>query len=363
MNEALFLAQIYWKRGDDKLSTIAVIIIGVVILFVVVFTILKNGIGEFGGLSGNTTAAFKKGAFRRAARSVGIQEEEIRFLEVYGKALDITNPEFVFRNQARLDVFFKDVYRAIDKNSESESESDERKALLFTVRERISAANAAGQSVSSTRQLGRNTPITFIAPGEESYPSVIVAIEPGGIAVEPARDPYNEPKRFKNGTKFTCYFYAKGHQGYQFSSKVVGWERIGLKEVMVISHSDAVSALPARKHTRREMHIPCTFYRVAVSQKDVRGKSQSNARVENLPFPGTIVDISAGGVGIQSANALPAGDFLKIEFNPGAGTEAAFGKVLRMEKLRGGGIMHAQFVKISRRTLNAILSSVHGYTE
>jgi c-di-GMP-binding flagellar brake protein YcgR len=101
-----------------------------------------------------------------------------------------------------------------------------------------------------------------------------------------------------------------------------------------------------------------------VTPTKVRGKVQSAARVETLPFPGTIVDISAGGLGIQSASALPAGEFIKIEFSPGGGNQAAFCKVIRMNKLRTvGGIMHLQFVKISRRTLNSILSYVYGYSE
>jgi hypothetical protein len=69
-------------------------------------------------------------------------------------------------------------------------------------------------------------------------------------------------------------------------------------------------------------------------------------------------------LGIQSANALPAGEFVKVEFNPEGKEQTAFAKVMRMNKLKTvGGIMHLQFVRISQRGLNAILSYVYGYGE
>ncbi len=369
MSGQAFLCQapssLWVQQASQGESGVLWFIVGFAVLILIVVLIqrgLKAGSGGSGGSKLNKAAAFSKTGFRRAARSNGLGDDETRFLETYGRALGVANPEFVFRNQTRLDTFFKDVYRYIEKNSESEVDAEEQKARLFAARERLTQRNALGQPVRSTRQLGRNMPLTFIAPGEESYPSVIDAVEPGGIAVEPVHDPYGETIRFRKGTKLTCYFYTQAHQGYQFLARVVGWERIGNKEVMVLSHSDAVSALPARRNARREMHEGCTFYHVVVRSSTARGKAQSTARVENLPYPGTIVDISAGGVGIQSANALAAGEFLKIEF--GQDGHAAFGKVVRMNKLRNvGGIMHIQFVKISRRTLNTILSQVYGYSD
>lgn len=363
MNAQLVLAQLYWKKTDPREGTTILIVLGVLVGLLLVYQIVKQlGSGK-GGLSGGA-GSFSRGAFRRAAREGGLAEEELRFLEEYGKVFRITNPEFLFKNKAKLDGFFKEAYRYIEKNSESEPAAEERKARLFAIRERLAKREALGAPVTSTRQLGRGVPLSFIAPGGENYPSVIVAVEPGGLAVEPARDPYGEAIRFRKGSKLTCYFYTKGHQGFQFQARVAGWERIGPREVMVLAHSEAVTALPARSHVRREIRVPCTYYRVAVTTTRQRGKEKSNAKVEKIPFPGTIVDISAGGLGIQCASPIDAGDFLKIEFNPGGGSQAAFGKVVRMNRLKGtGGVMHIQFVKISQRGLNAILSYVYGYGE
>ncbi|MEI6297804.1 MAG: hypothetical protein WCO84_09300, partial [bacterium] len=323
MSGQLLLAQTssLWTSGDRGPSINSVAIIGAVVLAVIIIAVIRSRVVASGG-----STSFNKAAFRKAARSAGLAEEEVRSLEEYGKALGLSNPDFVFRNPQKLDSFFQDAYRQIDKVSDSEADAEERKAMLFSARERLTHARAQGGAVKSTRQLGRGSPLTFIAPGEESYPSIILAVEPSGLAVEPVTDSYGEAIRFRRGTKFTCFFYAKGHEGYQFKTHVVGWEKMGTKDAMVLSHSEAVSALPARRHARREMKTPCTFYRVAVTANKSgatapKGRQKSAARVENTPYPGTIVDKSAGGVGIQCANPLPAGEFAKIAFNPGSGAQ------------------------------------------
>jgi c-di-GMP-binding flagellar brake protein YcgR len=360
----LALAQVgstsLYTTGGSGPSSGLLIGIGAAVLILIVFAVIRNR----GNASGRSSS-FDKGSFRKAARAAGLPEEEVRFLEEFGRALSLSNPEFVFRNPQKLDAFFKDAYRHIDKAADSETDADDRKARLFQARERLTHASAQGGNVRSTRQLGRGAPLTFIAPGEESYPSIILAVEPSGLAVEPVSDSYGEALRFRRGTKLTCYFYAKSHQGFQFATRVTGWEKIGGKDAMVLAHSDSVSALPARRHARRETKAPCTFYRVAVTATKSKGQQRSAAKVENIPYPGTIVDISAGGLGIQTANPLPAGEFVKIAFNPGGGgAQAAFAKVIRMNKAKNfGGVMHVQFVKISRQGLNAILSYVYGYAD
>jgi c-di-GMP-binding flagellar brake protein YcgR len=357
MNGDLFLAQALWRSESSPINATGAIVLGSIILALIVFAVVRNQVG-FSGRS----SSFNRAAFRRAARAAGLEEDYVRFLEEYARTLAISNPDFMFRNPQRLDTFFKDAYRTIEKSADSESDAEERKAKLFAARESLTSASAQGVAVRSTRQLGRGVPLTFIAPGEESYPSVILAVEPSGLAVEPVADSYGEPLRFRRGTKLTCYFYAKGHEGYQFATRVTGWEKIRDKDAMVLAHSDSVSPLPARRHARREMKAPCTFYRLAVSA--ARGKGQSRAKVEGTPYPGTIVDISAGGLGIQCASPLEAGEFAKITFDTGGGQQAAFAKVIRMNRAKGiGGIMHLQFVKISRQSLNSIMSYVYGYAD
>jgi c-di-GMP-binding flagellar brake protein YcgR len=346
---------LYTAKSSPSSNTVVIGLL-VVVLVLILYGVIRNQTGS------SPRSSFNKAAFRRAARAAGLSEDELRFLEEYARVLGVSNPDFTFRNPQRLDAFFKDAFKQIEKTASSEADADDRKARLFAARESLTHASSEDGGVRSTRQLGRGAPLTFIAPGEESYPSVVLAVEPSGLVVEPATDSYGEALRFRRGTKLSCFFYAKGHQGYQFVSRVIGWEKMGGKDAMVLAHSEGVSALPARKHARREMRVGCTFYRVAVSAAVARGK-KGRAKVENIPYLGTITDISAGGIGIQCANPLVMGEYAKIVFNTGGQDQAAFAKVLRTNKAKIGGVMHLQFVKISRQGLNAVLSYVYGYAE
>ncbi|MEI6874534.1 MAG: PilZ domain-containing protein [Spirochaetota bacterium] len=349
----------FWRQDKASDMTTMLIWIGGAILLIVLVAVIRNG-----GFNSGSSGSYSKRGFRRSARGFGFAEDEVRFLDGYARTLGIGNPAATFGNKAKLETFFRDVYRTIEKNSDSESDAEDRKATLFAIRERVARNATVGTPVNSTRQLGKNTPLTFITPAEENYPSVVVRSESTGLAVEPVIDPYGEVIRFKRGTKLSCFFYTKAHQGYQFTTRVSGFQDFGGRELMVLSHNDAIAALPSRQFQRRSARVPCVFYRVAVTTVKTRGKQTASARVETISFPGIVVDLSAGGMGIQSANPLAVGDFAKVMLDPGGGKQMAFGKVIRVNKLKGsGGMMHIQFVKISRKSLNAILSYVFGYVE
>jgi PilZ domain. len=361
MSDSLALAQVgatsLYDASSSAASNAIVIALLVAVVTILLFAIVKSQLGAA------PRSSFNKAAYRRAARAAGLGEDELRFLEQYARSLGLANPDYSFSNPDRLDAFFKACFRTIEKGAASEADADERKARLFAARERIFREGASGGNLNSTRRLSRGSPLTFIAPGEETYPSVILAVEPAGLAIEPATDSYGVPLRFKHGTKISCFFYSEAHQGFQFTTRVIGWEKLGGKDVMVIGHSETVGALPARKHERREMRAPCEFYRVAVAADKRTGK-RGKATVEKISYPGIITDISAGGIGIQCANPLAAGEYAKIVFATGGRDQAAFAKVLRTNKAKNiGGVMHLQFVKISRQGLNAVLSYVYGYAE
>ncbi len=363
MNAAFPMLQSYWKREDPTANVVFFVVLGFLFLFVLVSSFLnrKKGKNARSSLAGG--AYFSRSAFRRAASESGLGDPDIRFLEEFARASKTSNPEFVFRNPGRLDSFFKDALRHIDKTAEMETVAEERRADLLRIRETLEIHRTLGPQISSTRQLRPKTTLSFVASDESNYPSVVVASEAGGLAVEPPPDELGRPVHFRRGTKLSVFFYGTGHQGYSFKTRVRGYEEYRGKLVLVIKHSDSVTALPSRRHQRRDLREACTFRRVRVEVRKERGKSLKNVFVENMPIPGTAVDISAGGISIQTANPLDAQEYLKIDFDVGEGSFVAFGIVVRTNRLRGGGVMHVRFVKISRKAINSVLAYVYGYSE
>jgi hypothetical protein len=310
------------------------------------------------------TGAFSTMAFRRAARAAGLGDEDAAFIETYAKRSGISNPEYLFRNEDKLDSFFKSVFSKLERESDSESVTEANKARLFAIRELIDAARSDRDVVTSTQELARRTPLSFVTPRDENYPSLVLAVEPGGLAVEPARDEYGEIKRFVPLTKLTFFFYTRNQQGFRFTTRVKGYAKVDGKPAMVIGHSNSVIALPSRQHARRDMNAPCRFSRVDMISDGAKKAASYTAVAGKTAYPGVLVDVSAGGCSIRTAAPLSPGDYLKIEFASNNRMHAIYGQVLRFARIgTRGGTMHIRFVKGSRKTLNDIMAFVYDYAD
>lgn len=364
MNPSFPVLQMYWKQEDPTGNLIFFVALGGVILVVLIYSLVNKGKGR--SLKSSLTRAaptFSRISFRRAASHSGLSDDDIRFLEEFARASRAGSPEFMFRTPAGMDSFFKDALRHVDKTADIESTAEERRSRLLRIREALEVTRTLGPQISSTRQLRPKTTLSFVSSDETNYPSVVVSSEPAGLAVESPPDSLGRPMHFRRGMKLTVYFYGTGHQGYSFHTRVRGYEELRGRLVLVLKHSDSIASLPSRRHQRRDLREPCTFYRVRVELRKERGKTLKDVFVENMPFMGTAVDISAGGISIQSANPLDAQEYIKIEFDVGEGSYTAFGIVVRTNRLKGGGVMHIRFVKASRKAINSVLSYVYGYSD
>jgi c-di-GMP-binding flagellar brake protein YcgR len=79
---------------------------------------------------------------------------------------------------------------------------------------------------------------------------------------------------------------------------------------------------------------------------------------------GKIMDISIGGCGIQTNSSIASGSRLKIEFNSNPAQKAAvLGQVLRTNQNGTNMVLHIKFLKVPRRSLNAINALVFGYSD
>jgi c-di-GMP-binding flagellar brake protein YcgR len=302
--------------------------------------------------------------FRRFARNYGLDADQTEFLEHYARSYGVSDAGFLFQNTKALDKLLKKAYDEIEGSSDSEEIIEGRKRIVFGIRERMELVKSQGKVVRSTRELSDGQAIGLLSEDNENYPSRVVAVGPSGIIATVPTDALGTEMRFKKGSKAKVVFYAKNGQGYSFMTKVMGYEARRSGSVMQISHSDHVQMLPSRKHKRRELNSSCYFYYVSVETVREGRKERKKAVVDKRRIMGTIIDISAGGCSIKTANPLSQGEYLKIEFDTNRGTANVLGKVVRVNKGGGiGGIMHVQFARSSLKTLNDIRSYVYGYAE
>ncbi|MFZ5367096.1 MAG: PilZ domain-containing protein [Spirochaetota bacterium] len=355
----------YFKENDPQSMIIVLVLIVAFIVIMSTVNVARNGIGGTGGKKGTGPRKFSKFALRRAAAALELDRDQINLLEWAFRTNGITDPEITLLNPTLLDKTFKHAYRMIEKSAETEAIAEEQKSMLFSIRNRVEATRSSSGKITSSRKLPDNMPATLTSPKGETYPIKIISAKGDELLTECPRSAVGTPIRLPRGAKVQLSFYSKSSQGYRMESRVISTIDTPRGPALQLAHSEKIEALPNRRFKRKQTHISCFFSLVRIEQRQIGRKIEKKTVVDDRRSLGTILDISAGGCAIKSAAALPPGNYVKIEFDDEHDrSHAALGRVIRTNKTGAiGGIMHIQFIKIPRKTLNAINALVFEYDQ
>jgi len=359
----------YLKESDPTMAIIMLAALGVFVAFTIIMNVAKHGIGGTGFSSGKggrkAPARFSGWALKRTASKFGLDAAQTSLLDRIFRKAQVTDPETTMSNPEVVDRHFKRAFKEIEASAETEAESEEQKSILFSIRGAVEAAQNTQTKVVSTRRLPDGLAAVLIGGKGENYPVRVLSAKGEQLMVETPKNSVGTPIKFSRGAKVTLSFYSKSSQGYRFESRVQGTEATAKGPALALAHSDRVTSLPNRRHKRKETHISCYFSLVQIIQRQQGRKIVKETMVDERRAMGTIVDISAGGCAIKSAAAFRTGEYLKVEFDDSQDRPmAAFGRIVRTNKTGTvGGVMHIQFLKTTRKALNAINATVYGYEE
>ena len=363
MNDTILLAQVsYWKESDPRSSLVFFGVLAGLILVAILYSWLKNAAeGKNPAKRTHSTHSFSRGSFRRKAYEAGFTDSESDFLEEYARKLGTTNPAAVFSGRTQLDSFMRSAFKYIERHADTEESAEENKKKLFALREALGMRLSSGTPIRSTRKLQARTPLSIVTSKDANYSSILLNNETKALYVEPALDAFGQPIKFSWLSKVTVYFYTGNHIGYSFKTRSGGMVNMDGRTLLALYHSDKVTPLPSRRNQRRESRLSCHFYLLHVRAVKDRGKIVKNIQVEKAAVAGVLIDLSAGGVSMQTMSPVKAGEFIKLVFDLGNGNRMAYASVVRTNRLRTGTSMHLKFVRISRKTINEILAYVYGY--
>jgi PilZ domain. len=136
--------------------------------------------------------------------------------------------------------------------------------------------------------------------------------------------------------------------------------------LMLLSHSNSVIAMPNRRHDRKEVRIPCTLTRVSVADVVNGRHTEHKFFPEKKKTDGMIRDISAGGCSIASFFGASEGDYVQIEcILEREIEESIIARVVRTARETEGGeeMIHIRFIKMPRATMNRIFVYIYNYGE
>jgi c-di-GMP-binding flagellar brake protein YcgR len=349
-----------WKQTNPRDVVVFFIGLACVVIFLVILNSVKKRMAASVSGAPGAVRRFSAFALRRLAGSIGLDRDQTKMLEFVLKNDNVTDFRRTINSVNLLDRAFKRAYQVIERSADTENEAQERLSLLFSTRNALEST-LGGEGISSTRQVAENA-AAVISVGNDSYPVRVISSKGENLVVENPQNVLGTPVRLPRGGKVNLSFFTKSSKGFSFESRILGVADSADGPVLRLVHSSQIRRLSQRRFRRRQTVIGSSFYFVYVEESGRR--KEKKMVVDKRRLTGNIMDISIGGCSIKTNVNVPSGQRLKIEFmHEGNANIAVLGQVLRTNRTGINTIMHVKFLKVPRRSLNAINALVFEYAD
>ncbi len=358
------------READPVNATVFLICLGVFIAALIVVNIVRNGIGStgLGGQKRSSGSAiprqFSIFKIHKVARLYGLNKDQVKLLEYVFKNEGVSDPVNVMENTASLDRFFRRAYKSIEKRASSEDELQNFLSVLFSIRNIVETAQNTAPVSTSTRQISEGTSAVLTNPKQETFPVKVLSSKGDNLLVDCPRNSIGTPIRLSSGQRVTLSFYTNSSKGFSFDTKVTGTVDTPKGLALQLSHSTKVNkSLIQRRFKRLDVSISSNFFMVHMKDVKVGRKTEKKMSVAPQRYRGTIQNISLGGCALKTGSLIQAGTRLKITFENDDGLNiTALGLVLRTNRSGAAAItLHIKFLKVPRRSQNAICAMVFEY--
>jgi len=353
------ITDFFWEE-DPMQVKIVLIALAIIIVIAIIANIIRHGVGPM-TVKGITPRKFNAITLFRIASSYGLDREQTKTLEYVLRNGAVADPKRVLDNMILLDRHFKRAYRAIEKNSITDEDAQQRLAKLFSVRNILEAA-AGSKDVAPPRLL-ENTPAVLIME-KDHYPVKILSSRGHTVITEIPRNSLGSPVRIGKGTKLALSFFTKSSNGFSLAGQAVGHMDTDQGSGLQINHTGKLKPLTKRMYRRKQVSIKCAVFLVNLIESGEK-KKPPKLILDSRKFAGSVQDISAGGCAIKTSAAIQAGARLKICMDHNDGQYInVLGQVLRTNRSGAvGTILHIKFLKIPRRAFNSISAMVYDYDD
>jgi hypothetical protein len=301
---------------------------------------------------------YSRSSFRQVVRELGLNKAQRKMLDFVMRNDNANDPEYSLRTPELLDRHFRRAYRAIQRSAKSEDDVQEKVAVLYSIRN-ILETLTAGNNITSTRQVAEKTDAIFTVNGKD-YPVKVVSARGNHLVVDHPANALGSLVPLAQDEKVALSFFSKSSKGFSVESRVAGLLNESGGARVQLFHSTLISGSSKRRFRRRHTSIPSNFYFVHLEKG---ARNETKMVVDRRKLSGSIMDISIGGCSILTKVSIPSGTRLKIEFAQGKAMVTALGQILRTNRSGLSTIMHIKFLKISRKSLNAINTLVFEYAE
>jgi len=336
------------------------IILLVLFAFVVVlaFVIASNRAS-----AGRKTKVKQVGAgwnnFYQLAKLRNLSKNETEILKRLVVTYGLTKPALIFTSTNILDTCIQRAIRRISMQEIKGESKDDIINMYYRLRNKI-VQNRGLKSISTTRDIQLGTKLRVQVQNYGNFMTSVNRNEPDylGISI-----PVMAPGKVVpwNRKKVKCSFWKENDAGYVFETRVSDVLINDETQSICLKHTDRIKRVQKRQYPRKNIRLPVLFSRLRVMEEG--GKKKAVVERKDSHW-GTIVDISVGGVSVETVVPYDKDNYLRMEFEIREDYKVvAIGKVRRIERnpIRKNWIMHIQFTKIDKKHRNEIFAILYNY--
>lgn len=340
-------------------STVQIIVLLVIILLVALaFFIASRRIGR-APTRGGRSAGTGWHNFYQIAKMRGLQKNETEVLRKLVLTQGLAKPTLIFTSTTILDSCIQRAIRRLSLQEIKGESKDDMINMYYRLRNKITRGKK-GKAIKNTRSIPVGSKLRMGVQDYGFFSVNVVNNEPDYLGVSIPELPPGKGIPWQR-KKVHCSYFKENDAVYDFDTKVNDVNVTNQKQQICLKHSDKVNRIQKRLYPRINVRLPVFYSKVRV----VEDKGKKRAFVDKKETHwGTVVDVSVGGLSIETTVPFDRNNYLRVEFELREEYKVVgFGKVRRIERnaARKTWIMHIQFTKIDKKHKNEIFAVLYNY--
>jgi hypothetical protein len=299
------------------------------------------------------------GEFYQYARTRGLSKNETEILRKLAINYGLAKPANIFTSTNILDSCIQRAVRKLSLQEIRGESKDDMINLYYRLRNKITRFKR-GRAITSTRSIPVGVKVRLGIQKYGFFSANIVDNDANYIALSipglpPGRRiPWNHKK-----VRFS--YWRENDAVYVIETKVAGTVQTDEEQSLRLRHTDRIRRIQKRLYPRMNVRLPVFFSKLRVVEEN--GKKKAFVERSETHW-GTIIDLSVGGLSIETTAPYDRNQYLRVEFELREEYKVVgVGKVKRIERnaARKTWIMHIQFTKISKKNKNEIFAVLYNY--
>jgi len=252
--------------------------------------------------------------FRRKAVDKELDEKQLKLLSEAVEATGLSQP---YRVLDSFDIFQSMFHAYEEKQNFTEQEHQYFHQVHDEIKDKLGFTKieeAVPLEESTEIRVGREVKLQFKKDGQEyQYPSSVLVNTDKAITLDGTNFDVDFIKP-NEGTSVEVRFYREGDAGYQFSTSFLDLSQLE-KGKIVLKHPAKLIRIQARNFSRMDVSFSFNFFHIMKSDFNTVEIDSNLILCDSLPvYIGETMDISGGGLALNTRKKVNKGDFIYLNF-------------------------------------------------